>query len=147
MRDCIFCDHEGLRRRSVVFAENELAIFGNLEEGGALNGSGVIVPKAHHATVFDLTPGELVATFELLHEVRPLLDDRYRPDGYNVGWNCYAAGGESIPHAHLHVLLRFADEPRAGKGIRAWLKQPENTRPDPGAPGSGRRDIGPFSRP
>jgi diadenosine tetraphosphate (Ap4A) HIT family hydrolase len=144
---CTFCDHEGFRRDSVVFVENELAIFGNLEEGGALNGSGIIVPKAHKETVFDLTPDELAATFALLHEVRPLLDDRYRPDGFNLGWNCYAVGSQFIPHAHLHVLLRFEDEPGAGDGIRYWLKQPENRRADPSAPGKGRRDIGPLSRP
>jgi diadenosine tetraphosphate (Ap4A) HIT family hydrolase len=144
MSDCLFCDLDGLRRTSAVFAENELAAFGNLEEGDALSGSGVIVPKAHRETVFDLSPTELAATFELLHQVRPVLDERYRPDGFNVGWNCFAAAGQFIPHAHLHVLLRFADEPRAGQGIRWSLRQPDNRRADPSAPGSGRRDIGPY---
>lgn len=141
---CSFCDLEGFRRESALLVENELAVYGNLEDDGALSGSGVIVPKAHRETVFDLTPPEVEATFALLHEVRPLLEERYRPDGFNVGWNCFATGGQTIPHAHLHVLLRFADEPRAGCGVRWWLKQPENRRPDPRAPGNGRRDIGPF---
>lgn len=55
-----------------------------------------------------------------------------RPDGFNVGWNCFAAGGQSIPHAHLHVIPRFRDEPFAGKGIRHWLKSEANRRPGPG---------------
>ena len=146
MSDCVFCDVEGLRRESVVFAENDLAAFGNLEAGDALNGSGVIVPKAHRETVFDLTADELAATFALLREVRPVLEERFRPDGFNIGWNCYAVGGQFIPHAHLHVLLRFADEPRAGHGIRWWLRQADNRRADPAAPGAGRRDIGHLSR-
>jgi diadenosine tetraphosphate (Ap4A) HIT family hydrolase len=141
---CIFCDQRGFRRDSVVFAENDLALFGNLEDGEALSGSGVIVPKAHRETVFDLTPEELEASFALLRDVRPILEERYLPDGFNVGWNCYATGGQFIPHAHLHVLLRFADEPRAGRGIRWWLRQPENRRSNPFSPGQGRRDIGPF---
>lgn len=144
MIDCVFCDLEGLRRDSIVAAENDRALFGNLEDGGALSGSGVIVPKAHRETVFDLTPAEIDATFALLGEVRPLLDERYRPDGFNIGWNCYAVAGQSIPHAHLHVLLRFADEPRAGHGIRWWLRRPENRRSTPSSPGQGRRDIGPL---
>lgn len=142
MNDCIFCDLEGFRRASVVFAENDLALFGNLEDGDALSGSGVIVPKTHRETVFDLTPDEVAAIFALLREVHPILDERYRPDGFNIGWNCYAVGGQFIPHAHLHVLLRFADEPRAGRGIRWWLRQPENRRPNPSSPGQARRDIG-----
>lgn len=105
-------------------------------EGDLLRGSGVIIPKAHRPTVFDLTPEEVRSTFELLGQARPLLDERYRPDGYNVGWNCFAAGG-GAPHAHMHVLLRFADEPKAGQGIRWPLRQPDNLRPDPTALGQG----------
>jgi diadenosine tetraphosphate (Ap4A) HIT family hydrolase len=138
---CTFCDRDGFRRDSVVFAENDFALFGNLEDGGPLSGSGVIVPRAHRATVFDLSADEFAATFTLLRVVQPLLVERYNPDGFNVGWNCYGAGGQDVPHAHLHVLLRFGDEPRSGYGIRWWLRQPENTRPDPEAPGTGRRDF------
>jgi diadenosine tetraphosphate (Ap4A) HIT family hydrolase len=139
--DCIFCDQEGFRRESVVCLENDLVIFGNGEYDGPLSGSGVIVPKVHRPTVFDLTRDEVAATFDLLRDVRPVLERRYDPDGFNVGWNCFGAAGQSIPHAHLHVLLRFADEPRAGRGIRWWLRQAENTRPDPSARGRGRRDF------
>ena len=141
MADCTFCDHDGFRRDSVVFRENELALFGNLEDRGALSGSGVIVPKSHKETVFDLTAAEIAATFDLLRDVRPLLEAKYNPDGFNIGWNCFGAGGQEVPHAHMHVLLRFGDEPRVGYGIRWWLRQPENRRPDPTAPGSGKRDY------
>lgn len=141
MTECTFCDLDGFRRDSVVLRENELALFGNLENGGALSGSGVIVPKAHKETVFDLTSDEIAATFDLLREVRPLLEARYNPDGFNVGWNCFGTAGQEVPHAHMHVLLRFSDEPRAGYGIRWWLRQPENRRSDPTAPGTGRRDY------
>ncbi len=125
-----------------MLVENALALFGNREDGEALSGSGVIIPKAHRETVFDLTAEEVAATFDLLREVRPLLERRYSPDGFNVGWNCFGAGGQEIPHAHLHVLVRFGDEPRAGHGMRWWLRQAENRRPNPAAPGIGRRDFG-----
>jgi diadenosine tetraphosphate (Ap4A) HIT family hydrolase len=140
--DCAFCDLEGLRARAVLLLEDDLCLFVNSEdlEGDLLRGSGVIVPKAHRPTVFELTPAEIQSTFELLREARPLLDERYKPDGFNIGWNCYAAGG-GAPHAHMHVLLRFADEPKAGQGIRWPLRQPDNRRPDPRAPGGGSRTF------
>ncbi len=103
--------------------------------------AGPVFRYAHRQTVFDLSPDEVATTFDLLRAVKPLLEQRYRPDGFNVGWNCFGAGGQSIPHAHMHVLLRFDDEPRVGRGIRWWLRQPENRRPDPLAPGKGRRDF------
>jgi len=55
--DCVFCDLDGLRARSVLLLENDLCLFVNSEdlEGDLLRGSGVIIPKAHRPTVFDLT--------------------------------------------------------------------------------------------
>lgn len=93
-----------------------------------LQGSGVIVPKAHKRTVFDLSKQEWEDTRDLLVKVKLFLDQTYAPDGYSVGWNTGEVGGQSIPHTHLHVIPRFSDEPYAGKGIRYWIKQPENKR-------------------
>lgn len=93
-----------------------------------LIGSGLIVPRAHRETVFDLTKEEWDATYDLLIEVKDLLDQLYNPQGYNLGWNIGRIGGQEIFHAHLHVIPRFEDEPYAGRGIRYWLKQKENKR-------------------
>ena len=45
-----------------------------------------------------------------------------------MGWNCGAVAGQTVFHAHLHVIPRYAGEPYAGKGIRHWLKQEANRR-------------------
>ncbi|MGD9904059.1 MAG: HIT family protein [Vicinamibacterales bacterium] len=95
---------------------------------GALAHSGVIVPVAHRETVFDLTAEEFVATFQLLARVKAWMDASFAPDGYNIGWNCGAVGGQSLMHAHLHVIPRFRDEPLAGHGIRSLLKSDANRR-------------------
>jgi diadenosine tetraphosphate (Ap4A) HIT family hydrolase len=92
-------------------------------------------------TVFELQADEILATHQLLLEVRPILDAHYQPDGYTIGWNCFAASGQVVPHAHLHVLSRFADEPHAGKGIRWFFRQSDNLRPDPLASGSGLTEF------
>ncbi|MFS8524647.1 MAG: HIT domain-containing protein [Limnochordales bacterium] len=127
--DCPFCRLELIPRQRVVLA-NETCMFLQIPQE-VLPGSGLIVPKAHRETVFDLTPEEWRDTNDLLQRVKALLDAEYAPDGYNVGWNAGAAAGRHVFHAHLHVIPRFADEPLAGKGIRHWLKQPENRRPRP----------------
>jgi diadenosine tetraphosphate (Ap4A) HIT family hydrolase len=105
-----------------VILENALCLFVQ-ESQPALVGSGMIIPRAHRETVFDLTAEEWQATFDLLQQVKVLLDEQYHPDGYNIGWNCGQVGGQEVFHAHLHVIPRFRDEPLAGKGIRYWLKQ------------------------
>ncbi|KZE37587.1 cell-cycle regulation histidine triad HIT protein [Bhargavaea cecembensis] len=115
-----------------VVLENSLCRFLMMPQE-VLKGSGVIVPVAHRETVFDLTPEEWRSTHEILVAAKELLDRKFSPDGYNIGWNSGETGGQHIPHAHLHVIPRFADEPYAGRGIRHWLKSRDNRRPVPEA--------------
>ena len=123
---CPFC-HLKDDGRHVVVLQNEHCLF-TQEPQEVLVGSGLILPRAHRETVFDLTEEEWAATFSLLEEAKALLDAEYAPDGYNLGWNSGAVAGQEVFHAHLHVTPRYADEPLAGRGIRYWLKQPENKR-------------------
>ncbi len=118
---------DGIPEQRVVL-ENDLCVF-VMTPQPILQGSGLIVTKEIREMVFDLTPDEWTATFELLQAARLYLDKAFRPDGYNVGWNVGRIGGQEIPHVHLHVIPRFSDEPLAGRGIRHHLKQPENKRP------------------
>ena len=110
-----------LRNDSALFLQHS-------RHQGVLVGSGVIVPVRHAYTVFDLTLDEVSASFLLLAEVKRWMDATYQPQGYNVGWNCWAVGGQDVMHAHMHVIPRFADEPYAGRGIRYWMKQEANRR-------------------
>lgn len=98
------------------------------QENEILQGSVLIVPRAHREGPFDLTPEEIAFTFRLLRKVKSRLDSSLQPDGYNVGWNYKATAGQEVEHAHLHVIPRFKDEPLAGKGIRWALKQDSNRR-------------------
>jgi diadenosine tetraphosphate (Ap4A) HIT family hydrolase len=127
VHSCPLCRLELMLEQKLVL-ESEHSLFLQMPQE-ILIGSGLIVPKKHRETVFDLTPIEWNDLYHLLGKVRSLLDETFSPDGYNLGWNCGTVGGQHIPHAHLHVIPRFADEPFAGKGIRHWLKSPENRRP------------------
>ena len=121
---CSFCN--GVSAEEILI-EGESCYF--MDTGDpVLVGGGMILPRAHRETVFDLTEEEWRETYSLLHRARQLLDESYQPDGYNVGWNSGSVAGQDTPHAHLHVIPRFKDEPFAGQGIRYHLKQPENRR-------------------
>ena len=122
-RTCPFCA-DRVDPAGIVLA-NDLCLFFRRDEP-VLVGSGIIIPRAHRESVFDLSPEEIAATFELLAQVRALTDREFAPAGYNVGWNSGAVAGQEVFHAHMHVIPRFADEPLAGKGIRYWLKQDES---------------------
>jgi len=126
MEICLFCSVEKDLEQKVVLSNKYCMFLQKPQE--VLIGSGVIVPKNHRETIFDLSKDEWDSTFELLHEVKIYLDKKYNPQGYNIGWNVGTVGGQDIFHAHLHIIPRYVEEPLAGKGIRYWLKQPQNKR-------------------
>jgi diadenosine tetraphosphate (Ap4A) HIT family hydrolase len=137
-----FCDLSWMRSAD-IFIENEFCVFISSEDAairtraglfpGVLPGSGVIVPIVHRTSPFDLTPEEWSATRELLLVARRTLHGLLAPDGYTLGWN-----DQTRLHAHLHVVPRFDDEPMVDTGIRSGINVPENRRPDPHRPGTGR---------
>lgn len=110
--------------------ENEtmMGVRSNNLKNNTLIGSYVIIPKSQVGTPFELSDKEWEDTKLLMREIKKYLDEKYNPDGYNVGWNVGVAGGQEVAHAHLHIIPRYSDELYAGKGIRYWFKQPENIR-------------------
>lgn len=105
-----------------------VAVKSNNLKHNTMIGSYVIIPKSEVSSPFDLTDKEWNDSRELLLKVKKYIDETYKPDGYNIGWNVGAVAGQSVAHAHMHIIPRYADEPLAGKGIRSWFKQPENIR-------------------
>ncbi|MFG6119643.1 HIT family protein [Thalassobacillus sp. B23F22_16] len=128
MKECMFCHIVEDGNQRIVLENDTCYYIQKKTEQQVLEGSGLIIPKAHRTNVFELTDKEWKDTRSLLLQAKALLDEKYSTDGYSTGWNTGEVGGQSIPHAHLHVIPRFADEPYAYKGIRYWLKQPENKR-------------------
>ncbi len=122
---CPVCGSE-VPHEHVVFEDQHCWFLRKRQE--VLAGSGIIMPKLHRDTVFDLTPAEWASTREMVLAAKALIDRELSPDGYNLGWNCGPAGGQQTLHAHLHVIPRFGDEPYAGRGIRWWFKHEDNLR-------------------
>jgi diadenosine tetraphosphate (Ap4A) HIT family hydrolase len=108
---CIFC-----KPQREILMENALAI-ATPDTYPVSPGHTLIVPRRHAKTIWDLTDEEYAACFALARELKPLLDERFKPDGYNVGANCEEAGGQSVWHAHIHVIPRYkgdVENPRGG---------------------------------
>src|SRR5690625_3648685 len=99
---CELCYPE-IRNDQKVVMENEHCLFLQLEDQ-EIEGAGLIVPRSHQETVFDLTEEQWRATYELLQRVKQHIDAKHQPDGYNVGWNCGEVGGQHLFHAHMHVI-------------------------------------------
>jgi diadenosine tetraphosphate (Ap4A) HIT family hydrolase len=78
-----------------------------------------IAPRQHVADFFDLSGLERDAMLDMLDDVREWLDDEFSPDGYNVGLNIGEAAGQTVPHAHLHVIPRYDGAETRPQGVRS----------------------------
>jgi diadenosine tetraphosphate (Ap4A) HIT family hydrolase len=121
--DCIFCRAENGSER---LAANDLAVA--FPAGFPVSrGHALIVPRRHEPDFFALSPAEQAAVVGLVNPVRAVLDERYLPDAYNLGVNAGKAAGQTILHAHLHVIPRYAGDVAEPRGGVRWVL-PETAR-------------------
>lgn len=117
-RDCPFCQRLAARHDLIVDTNLCAAFY----DTTPLNpGHVLVVPRRHEPDFLVLGGEELGEILRTAVELRALLDQRYRPDGFNLGVNVGAAAGQTVGHAHLHLIPRYAgDVPDPRGGIR-WL--------------------------
>lgn len=99
-------------------ASNDLA-FAFFDRFPVSPGHALVVTKRMVTDWFAATEDERTDVMRLVGEVKEHLDRTLpvRPDGYNVGFNCGAAAGQTVMHLYVHVIPRYAgdmDDPRGG---------------------------------
>lgn len=113
--ECPFCDPEP--ERILLETEVGLAI---TDLFPVAEGHTLIIPRRHLRTIYDLPEADQAALWELTRAVRDDLVEELGPDGFTIGLNEGMAAGQSVDHAHIHVIPRFlGDVPDPTGGIRA----------------------------
>lgn len=84
-------------------------------------GHALIIPRRHAPSWKALTADEKVAVVAGIDAVRALIDERFRPDGYNVGFNDGEAAGQTVMHFHLHVIPRNTGDASDPRGGLRWV--------------------------
>ena len=110
---CVFCEVPAHR----ILAENTLA-FAMLDGFPVTPLHTLIVPKRHASTYFDLYEPERRAISLLLELTRrEVLGADAAVSGFNVGMNSGEAAGQTVGHAHVHLIPRRVgdvENPRGG---------------------------------
>jgi diadenosine tetraphosphate (Ap4A) HIT family hydrolase len=84
-------------------------------------GHSLVLPCRHEPDFFALDAGEREAVFALAWELKRILVERHHPDGFNLGVNVGAAAGQTVGHAHLHVIPRYRGDVREPRGGIRWI--------------------------
>jgi diadenosine tetraphosphate (Ap4A) HIT family hydrolase len=91
------------------------------------NGHALVVPKRVVSDYFELTLKEQTAIWIMVNKVKQIIQNRYRPAGFNVGINIGKTGGQTIPHVHVHIIPRYEnDVPDPRGGIRHVIPEKGN---------------------
>jgi diadenosine tetraphosphate (Ap4A) HIT family hydrolase len=118
---CPFCSERvqagALARHGTVFAiEDRFPV---------TRGHVLVIPFRHTRDVFTMTEQEIADASELLRELRDsTLDRDPSVTGFNVGANCGASAGQSVMHAHIHLIpRRDRDTDDVRGGIRGVVRR------------------------
>ena len=109
---CIFCaaleagDDEGM----LIVHRGERA-FVILNKFPYTNGHLMVAPYEHLATLPDLDAETVAETMALAQRSMTILEERYSPHGYNVGFNQGRVAGAGVEHhIHMHVVPRWGGD-------------------------------------
>lgn len=113
---CVFCaPDEKLFLRSTRFASVIL------DRHPVAPGHALVVPRRHVASIFELANDELLGLWRLVAWYRTGGAGNVVPDGWNIGVNDGLAAGQTVAHAHVHVIPRRRGDRADPRGGIRWI--------------------------
>jgi ATP adenylyltransferase len=122
---CLFCELPA--DKFVVVDENELCL-AVTDSYPVTEGHCLIIPRRHAVTYFDMNTAEVEAATQLLHRSRDRIQQQdAKVSGFNIGMNSGKSAGQSVFHAHIHLIpRRDGDQENPQGGVRKIF--PEKAR-------------------
>jgi len=104
MADCLFCKMvSGEINPDTVYEDDDILAFKDINPQAPLHV--LIIPKAHIATVNDLSDANAATVGRLFLTAKQIAADNGLTDpGYRLVMNCNAGAGQTVFHIHLHLL-------------------------------------------
>ena len=115
-KSCPFCTLPQER----IIDSNDLALV--IRDGYPVSpGHTLVIPKRHIGSWFKITPEEQGAMLDLLGRAKAVLEEEFKPDGYNIGINDGPTAGQTVPHLHMHLIPRYKDDLEEPRGGVRWI--------------------------
>jgi histidine triad (HIT) family protein len=111
MTDCLFCKIvAGEIPASVVHSDDRLIAFTDINPQAEVHI--LVVPREHYANVADVAAADPALVGAMVSAAGTIAAEQSGPDaGYRLVFNTGADAGQTVFHAHLHLL--------AGRHLRA----------------------------
>lgn len=89
--------------------EDEL-VFAFMDAGQVNPGHVIVASRQPHETLLDADEATAAALFVAAHRIARAIDKAFQPQGITILQANKPAGFQTVPHLHLHVLPRHADD-------------------------------------
>lgn len=107
--NCVFCKIVRGELPAVKVYESE-CVLAFLDIAPWNKGHTLVIPKAHHNSITTVDTNDLHAMMEIAPVIGAALMRAVDADGFNLHLANGACAGQVVPHAHLHVIPRHADD-------------------------------------
>ena len=108
MENCIFCKIINQEIPSYKIYEDEY-VYAFLDITQVTKGHTLVIPKEHHATIFEL-PSEIAANlYRVIPRISNMLNKAFDPIGLNIV-NNNNEPLQSVFHYHIHLIPRYPND-------------------------------------
>lgn len=110
---CLFCSIIKYKMPAIIIYEDK--DFVALMDKYPINpGHSLVIPRSHHESLFSMTPSEVGNLYSTVSTISRAIMSALNADGFNIGQNNGRAANQIIPHVHVHIIPRYADDSREG---------------------------------
>lgn len=96
-------------------------VFAFMDAGQVNDGHVIVASKQPFETLMDMDENTAAAMMRAAWKIARVVEAEFKPEGITVLQANRAAGWQTVPHAHLHVLPRYADD---GVGLTWPRREP-----------------------
>jgi len=118
--ECVFCS-KAVTEKS-FYSEAKFSALYNLAP--VLPGHSLVIPNNHYESVEELSDRDLGEMIVFARKVTQVLKTVFECDGFDWTIQDGISAGQTVPHLHLHIIPRKADD--LPKGVEWYSKIQEN---------------------
>lgn len=106
---CIFCMIKDGQIPSAKVYENEY-VMAFLDLSQANMGHTLVIPKSHADTLLALDDKNYCEVMKAVKKLANVILKATNADGINIINNSYEAAGQTVMHAHVHIIPRYKND-------------------------------------
>ncbi|HEX2615261.1 MAG TPA: HIT family protein [Nitrososphaera sp.] len=113
-KSCIFCSIiSGQQPGAQVYRDPNFLVI--MDKYPINRGHTLVIPTKHYENLLQMPPVEVGRLYSIVPAVAKAVVSAVKADGFNVGQNNGIAANQIVPHVHVHIVPRFADDSPDGR--------------------------------